>query len=692
MGISMLLLLDYLNNKRYKMRIMQMLDAEIEASVKNVKPVHVNLTKTADGIYKGHLPFKIEGDYILNSKTIVNQPVILEWSEKLLTVELESEEETISAFLTKDDSALLKAVKDSLKQEEFTKEPAFIVGPPGTGKTKVITKILQEAVKANRRVLVLSPTNNAVENVFERISPSELGITEDEIVLTIKTDMESLRAYSPEAVKQRSLQPILDELDILNMAKSEMLKTKRDAQPELTSLKVAKEAASTLADNIQRDIKAIDHQIKKLKNDVNGIEARIKSLSGNKLLQSVAELFAGKKVEELEDEKARLKKKEESLSCEKSSLEKKLKSALDDKTLRTKTYMSLAQEAHEAETALGKVQERINILHKEIDKLKTNNDFDKAVITGATLVNAALNQKIQSQEYDMIIVDEASMALVPLLVAATQPLSKKSLEPIDYKEDTSLYAAQNKAVELALASKIVFVGDPRQLPPISKTVELQKSIFSVYGVEKIFDGEEVKRAVFLDKNFRNHPHITLLASNLFYGGLLKSGKKEDGKDSLFIRRSTSKMVRSESSYVNHGNMKIVIEQATKALERGRRSIGVITPYRKQADLINKSFDSLRESYPDADIQAGTVHTFQGKEKDIIIYDLTFSPSEFNNYTVPATYNGDFNSNTAKLLNVAMTRAESFFIIVGDIDGIANLPQEDLVLKEWVLGIKQADKN
>ncbi|MDD3476614.1 MAG: AAA domain-containing protein [Sulfurimonas sp.] len=674
------------------MSIMQMLDAEIEASIKNVKPVHVNLTKTADGIYKGHLPFKIEGDYILNSNTLSNQAIALEWSEKVLTVELESDEETISAFLSKDDSALLKAVRDSLKQEELSEEPAFIVGPPGTGKTTVITKILQEAIKARRRVLVLSPTNNAVENVFERITPEEMGLNDDQIVLTIKTGVESLKAYSPESVKQRALQPIQDELDILQMAKGEMLKTKRDAQPELTSLKVAKEAADTLANNLQRDINTIDQQLKKINGEISGVEIRIKALSGNKLLQSVAELFAGKKVEELEDEKARLSKKVLSCEDEKTSLSKKLKDALDDKTLRNKRFTSLAAEAFEAETALMKVQERINELNKQIDVLKTNNVFEKAMVTGATLVNAALNQKIQSQEYDMIIVDEASMALVPLLIAATQPLSKKALSSISYKEHKGLYHAQNKAVELALASKIVFVGDPRQLPPISKTVELQKSIFTVYGVEDIFNGVEVKNTAFLDTNFRNHPHITSLSSSLFYGGLLKSGKENDGKDSLFIRRSTSKMVPSESSYVNYGNMKIVIEQATKALERGRRSIGVITPYKKQAELINGSFENLRQAYPDADIQAGTVHTFQGKEKDIIIYDLTFSPSESNNFAIPATYNGDFNSNTAKLLNVATTRAESFFIIVGDIDGIANLPQEDLVLKEWVLAIKQADKN
>ena len=75
------------------------------------------------------------------------------------------------------------------------------------------------------------------------------------------------------------------------------------------------------------------------------------------------------------------------------------------------------------------------------------------------------------------------------------------------------------------------------------------------------------------------------------------------------------MTSVDSSFVNLGNSDIVVEQITKALAKGRRSVGVITPYKEQAKLLNKKLESLRSIYPDADIQAGTIHKFQGKEKD-----------------------------------------------------------------------------
>jgi superfamily I DNA and/or RNA helicase len=147
------------------------------------------------------------------------------------------------------------------------------------------------------------------------------------------------------------------------------------------------------------------------------------------------------------------------------------------------------------------------------------------------------------------------------------------------------------------------------------------------------------------------------------------------------------MVSSESSFINHGNAILVTEQIEKALEKGRRSIGIVTPYKKQANLINEKLLRLKTLYPDADLQAGTIHTFQGKEKEIIIYDITFSPTENSNY-LPATYSGDVDSSTAKLLNIAMTRAEEFFIIVGDIDGILVHVPEDQVLHQWVKEISK----
>lgn len=671
------------------MKWIDVIDREIKAIKTTAKPVHIKLTQasSSQGIYRGALPFKIEGEYVLSAKGISPRPVVVEWNDSQVTIEMEDDigATIINAFLSKDESLLLKAVKDNMKSEEFIAEPTFIVGPPGTGKTKVIVKILEEAVKNSKKVLVLSHANMAVQNVFERLDIKSIGIDINEVVLTVKTEMEELKKYSPAAVKKRKEQPILVELGIFKMAKEDYEKIKRDAQPRVEALKNSEEAANTIFANLQRDLKKIEISINKLNDEIESVDSTIKALSGNVLLKTVASIFSSKKIEELQAEKVKFEKELSFWQEQKGSLIEKIKEAKVSKTDVAEELKKAAAEIFEAESTLATILDRINECNKELEAIRADNIYKDAKIVGATLATAALRSKIQSDEYDMIIIDEASMALIPYLLVATQPLKIEEIKPIKYIDDPSLYEAQNRAVELALNSKIVMVGDPQQLSPIAKDIEMKQNIFSLYGVEEIFNGKSVKNTILLDINFRNHPNITEMASKLFYGGLLKSGKESEQKDALFIRRSTSKAVSSQGSYVNHGNMKIALDHVKQALNRGRRSIGVITPYKEQAKIINEQLDLLRKEFPDADMQAGTVHIFQGKEKEIIIYDLTYSPAPGVN--VPPTYSGGKNSETSKLLNVAMTRAQDFFIVVGDTEGILNL-QGDLMVKEWISELKK----
>ena len=90
-------------------------------------------------------------------------------------------------------------------------------------------------------------------------------------------------------------------------------------------------------------------------------------------------------------------------------------------------------------------------------------------------------------------------------------------------------------------------------------------------------------------------------------------------------------------------------------------------------------------YQDADISAGTIHKFQGKEKGIIIFDICFAATADAN--VPKAYEGGIKSEVAKLLNVAMTRAETFFILIGDTEGIKSM-KEEFLLKDWISEIEQ----
>jgi len=61
----------------------------------------------------------------------------------------------------------IKAVEAALALND--NEILLIVGPPGTGKTRVIAKIAFELMKRGEKVLITSHTNRAVDNAVENL-------------------------------------------------------------------------------------------------------------------------------------------------------------------------------------------------------------------------------------------------------------------------------------------------------------------------------------------------------------------------------------------------------------------------------------------------------------------------------------------------------------------------------------------
>ena len=83
-----------------------------------------------------------------------------------------------------------------------------------------------------------------------------------------------------------------------------------------------------------------------------------------------------------------------------------------------------------------------------------------------------------------------------------------------------------------------------------------------------------------------------------------------------------------------------------------RSIGVISPYRAQADLIESLL--LQGDLPD-DVQvlSGTIHSFQGDECDVIV--AVFNPP------MSIGANGQF-LNKESIVNVAISRARDYLVL------------------------------
>jgi hypothetical protein len=93
-------------------------------------------------------------------------------------------------------------------------------------------------------------------------------------------------------------------------------------------------------------------------------------------------------------------------------------------------------------------------------------------------------------------------------------------------------------------------------------------------------------------------------------------------------------------------------------ERTSPPIGIVTPYAAQRRYLNKliqMFDLGRW------VTAGTVHTFQGNECDVIIFDSVLgNPHWTSRFTNPANWR-----EVRRDLNVAITRARHQFVFLGD---------------------------
>jgi superfamily I DNA and/or RNA helicase len=108
----------------------------------------------------------------------------------------------------------------------------------------------------------------------------------------------------------------------------------------------------------------------------------------------------------------------------------------------------------------------------------------------------------------------------------------------------------------------------------------------------------------------------------------------------------------------------VIEGVYRYLKRvipnlNNENIGIIATYRKQVEKLNERFgDEILKG-----LEISTVDSFQGKEKDIIIFSTVYAPGELKR----KSNIGPRIFKDRRRFNVAFTRAKYKLIMVGDIE-------------------------
>ncbi len=165
--------------------------------------------------------------------------------------------------------------------------------------------------------------------------------------------------------------------------------------------------------------------------------------------------------------------------------------------------------------------------------------------------------------------------------------------------------------------------------------------------------DNVSNSILLRYHYRSHPDIINFSNKKYYQNKLKVPVNKDLSQQALRyidvdhRKTTRPNERNTSDY----EAKLLFEDI-KA--RKLDNVGVITPFRNQANELRM----IAEEMDLKDVSIGTVHTFQGDEKDHI-----YLTPAITKHSSPKTF--DWLKNNEELINVATTRAKKEFVLVAD---------------------------
>lgn len=528
-----------------------------------------------------------------------------------------------------------KAVEAAL-----THQASIIQGPPGTGKTQTILNIVSNLLVQKKSILVVSNNNSAVENVAEKLEKEGLGflvaqlgsVRNKEKFVEVQTGCypnmeewhldnlkgvrklakESLTAVSLGFTGQTRLALLKAEYDALITEKKydEMLKVAVDLDNEWLSTKHSFKIMKLLNLCKMMQEQGISPNLWFCLKWAFLLDFRTYSLLRNNLSVVIERLesayYVARKFE-IEQEIDVIEQQLLSVDVKESAEE-----------LRQSSLQILKQEIAKRYGA-GR---RVVFTRKDI-KAKTEEFLKEYPIVLSTTYSA---KSCISNDFvfDYIIMDEASQ--------------------VDIKTG---------ALALSCALNVVIVGDDMQLPNVVSAEEEKalSAIKETYNVDERYNAvthsflrscaEVLKDApsTLLREHYRCHPKIIQFCNHRFYGGELIAMTKDSGeKDVLQVIRTVKGNHARE--HFNQREIDVIVQEVMPLCE-DKGSVGIITPYRTQAEAINRVLGK--------DI-ASTVHKYQGRECDTIIMSMVDN--------LPTSFSDDKN-----LLNVAISRAKSQLYIV-----------------------------
>ena len=326
------------------------------------------------------------------------------------------------------------------------------------------------------------------------------------------------------------------------------------------------------------------------------------------------------------------------------------------------------------------------ILKQYLDLIQDDNEIKK-IVDKYSSINAATCQQsmnirkgVGEKKYDLVIIDEAARA-----------------NPLDLM------------IPMSMGKKVILVGDHKQLPHMlspevvkeyrkNGNVE-QMDILKESLFERLFNSFEKagikKRTTRLSKQYRMNPVISDFASKCFYKdtendvGLDSSGVNVldkqanldmyNNKPLVFLDMPQDKFGAEQPgvSKCRQCEAEFILKEVVKVLNKNKaKSIGIITFYRKQSDVLNHATSNYLTDEQKTRVEIGTVDAFQGKEFDIVFLSCVRA----NNYSEDDLHKKIGHSNDKNRLCVSFTRARQMLVVVGDGQTLSVIPEIKQLVK------------
>ncbi len=296
-------------------------------------------------------------------------------------------------------------------------------------------------------------------------------------------------------------------------------------------------------------------------------------------------------------------------------------------------------------------------------------------VVGTTLARVCTSEMLEQMDFDAVVVDEASMANIPYMLVMA-----------------------SKAKE-----HLVVVGDPMQLPPIAVTNDIESRNVLEQDIFAIVSGAKTTGDLFLwhDRNpvftsffniqYRMQSDLAHVISEVFYEGRLISATEQDGASRLDQTDTGSVMLVDSSEMkprlrqdtgrkgfqpINDTHVTLLIDMVQQVLMESRiglGDLGIIVPFRSTVWHLRRE---LRGKHRWHELEIGTIHTFQGREKKVIILDTVMTGEakhgSVRHYSVrpfDETKNG---LSVPRLLNVAFSRSRQQLIVLADMEHVRRI--------------------